>query len=104
MTEGLRTLEWTYIKDVYSEDGQDCAWVDNIKFPPTAVIVDVKEVVATDVDVYPNPSAGVFKLQLGDIQSEIVVYNAMGQVVYRHRQAPYHNLHGSNFCFPMHSN
>lgn len=83
LTEGLRTLEWTYIKDVYSEDGQDCAWVDNIKFPPTAVIVDVKEVVATDVDVYPNPSAGVFKLQLGDIQSEIVVYNAMGQVVYR---------------------
>jgi hypothetical protein len=35
ITQGLHTIEWTYSKDQGAVDGQDCAWIDFIIFPPT---------------------------------------------------------------------
>ncbi len=33
---GIHTFTWTYSKDVYMDDGSDCAWIDNISFPAFA--------------------------------------------------------------------
>ena len=31
---GIRTFQWQYVKDAYTSSGDDCAWIDNIIFPP----------------------------------------------------------------------
>ena len=38
VTVGQHTFKWEYTKDVSVSSGQDCAWVDDIVFPPTNVI------------------------------------------------------------------
>ena len=30
---GVHTFSWTYLKDTYVSDGQDCAWIDDISLP-----------------------------------------------------------------------
>ena len=37
VTVGQHTFKWEYTKDVSVSSGDDCAWVDNIVFPPTNV-------------------------------------------------------------------
>ncbi|MCF7920307.1 MAG: T9SS type A sorting domain-containing protein [Candidatus Cloacimonetes bacterium] len=34
---GQHTLEWIYLKDYSSSSGDDCAWLDNIVFPPIGI-------------------------------------------------------------------
>ncbi len=36
VSAGVHTFTWTYSKDIYVDDGSDCAWIDNISFPPHA--------------------------------------------------------------------
>lgn len=83
LTAGTHTLRWEYEKDYGYDEGEDCVWIDNIKFPPTAVIVSVETEVEQNLAIYPNPNKGVFNIELGNRESEVTVYNAMGQVVYR---------------------
>lgn len=35
---GTHALEWTYSKDVYGADGQDCGWVDAVSWTPTVAV------------------------------------------------------------------
>ena len=35
---GTHTFKWSYTKDVSVNSGSDCAWVDDIKFPPVDVV------------------------------------------------------------------
>ena len=87
---GSHELRWEYSKDVSFASGSDCAWIDNVVFPPLTVITDVQEVVEKQsVIVYPNPMDDVLNIELGDSQSDIVIYNSLGQVV-RH----YDNVSG----------
>ena len=37
VTTGTHTFKWTYHKDSSVNSGEDCAWIDDIKFPPTNV-------------------------------------------------------------------
>jgi len=37
VTAGTHTFKWTYQKDYSVSNGGDCAWVDDIQFPPTSV-------------------------------------------------------------------
>ncbi len=83
LTAGTHTLRWEYDKDYGYDEGSDCAWIDNIKFPPTAVVVDVETVVEQNIEIYPNPNDGAFCIELGDMESVVTVYNTMGQVVYQ---------------------
>ncbi|MCQ2309505.1 MAG: C25 family cysteine peptidase [Bacteroidales bacterium] len=78
---GTHTLKWEYTKDVYSTSGSDCAWIDNVVFPPTTVITDVETVTEQNVNVYPNPAADVINIELGENMSDIVIYNNIGQMV-----------------------
>lgn len=36
---GLHNYKWSYLKDVYMNGGEDCAWVDDIRFPPPVLPV-----------------------------------------------------------------
>ena len=38
VTAGTHTFKWSYQKDGSVNSGSDCAWVDDIQFPPTSVI------------------------------------------------------------------
>ncbi len=37
VTTGTHTFKWSYQKDGSVSNGSDCAWVDDIQFPPTSV-------------------------------------------------------------------
>ena len=38
VTTGTHTFKWSYTKDYSVSSGSDCAWIDNIKFPPVDVV------------------------------------------------------------------
>ncbi len=81
---GTHELRWEYSKDVMMSSGDDCAWIDNVVFPPTTIITSVESVVESNVAVYPNPMNDVLNIDLGDSQSDVVIFNSLGQVVRRY--------------------
>ena len=48
VTVGNHTFKWEYTKDSSVSSGDDCAWVDDVKFPPTNVITFIAP--ATDLE------------------------------------------------------
>ena len=38
VTAGTHTFKWSYTKDYSVNSGSDCAWIDDIKFPPVDVV------------------------------------------------------------------
>ena len=82
LTPGQHELRWSYSKDVYVSSGSDCAWLDNIVFPPTNTITVTQETVMNGVTIYPNPNHGQFNINLPEEDCDIVVFNSVGQQVY----------------------
>ena len=83
---GNHELRWEYRKDGSVSSGSDCAWIDNVIFPATTIITKVESVVENNTAVYPNPVNDVLNIQLSDNQSDIVIYNSLGQVVRRYEK------------------
>ena len=48
VTVGQHTFKWSYTKDSSVNSGSDCAWIDDIVFPPTNVITFIAP--ATDLE------------------------------------------------------
>lgn len=84
LNPGTHELRWEYTKDVSMSSGSDCAWIDNVVLPASTVITNVATVVESNVAVYPNPANDVLNIQLGENQSDMVIYNSVGQVVRRY--------------------
>jgi len=92
VTAGFHTFKWNYFKDAGVSSGSDCAWVDDIIFPPVGVsdINDNYELRITNYELkqnYPNPFNPVtkinYELRITNYElAEIVVYNASGQEVW----------------------
>ena len=80
---GQHTLKWTYKKDFTVSSGNDCAWIDNIVFPPTQVITMTEETSEVTPMLYPNPNNGTFSINLPDEACEITVFNTLGQMLFR---------------------
>lgn len=90
LTPGTHELRWEYTKDVTMSSGEDCAWIDNVVFPPATIITDIKEVVEKqNVMVYPNPANDVLNINLGEEVSDVEIFNSLGQMVRR-----YENISG----------
>ena len=84
---GQHELYWTYNKDGYVSSGSDCAWLDNIVFPPAETITITQEILTNGVAIYPNPNHGQFNINLPEEDCEIVVFNSLGQQVFNQSQA-----------------
>jgi Peptidase family C25, C terminal ig-like domain./Peptidase family C25./Propeptide_C25. len=51
ITAGNHTLIWSYTKDSSVSNGSDCAWLDNIQFPPTNVVMALESVTDLTAEV-----------------------------------------------------
>ncbi|MCR5659900.1 MAG: T9SS type A sorting domain-containing protein [Bacteroidales bacterium] len=87
LTPGQHELKWTYFKDMYVSDGSDCAWLDNIVFPPAEILMVTQEIANNGISLYPNPNQGQFNINLPEEDCEIIVFNSVGQQVYRQNNA-----------------
>ena len=78
---GSHRFLWLYDKNGNGEDGEDCAWIDDITFPRTCIITKVEEdVVKRENAIYPNPTTGSFTLELAE-ESNVSIFNMLGQNV-----------------------
>lgn len=87
LTPGMHTLKWTYTKDVMWQSGSDCAWIDNVKFPASHIITEVKEELSHGITLFPNPNQGRFSLDCGQEPCTVTVFNSLGQQVYQQEGA-----------------
>ena len=51
VTAGVHTFKWSYQKDSSVSNGSDCAWIDDIQFPPTNVKLALDPVTDLMADV-----------------------------------------------------
>ena len=82
LTSGQHELAWNYEKDAYVNSGSDCAWLDNIIFPPAETITVTQEIVMNGLSIYPNPNKGQFTINLPEADCDIEVFNSLGQQVF----------------------
>ena len=82
LAAGQHELKWTYYKDQYMTGGSDCAWLDNIVFPPAETITIAQENEMSGIVLYPNPNKGRFTLSLPEDDCDIVIFNSLGQQVF----------------------
>ncbi len=82
LTPGNHQLKWSYKKDGYVSSGSDCAWLDNIVFPPSDVITVIQETMTDGITLFPNPNMGQFSINLPEEDCEITILNSLGQQVY----------------------
>ncbi|HLG02582.1 MAG TPA: T9SS type A sorting domain-containing protein, partial [Bacteroidia bacterium] len=88
-------LRWVYNKDYVYSVGQDCAWLDDITFPPFSMGVAIAEQgVSNGAGSYPNPADGPVTFfwntaSASDVQ--LMIYDATGRLV----SAPY-NVSGQS--------
>jgi len=82
LSSGTHTLTWQYTKDASVSSGSDCAWIDNVVFPASTVITGINTVdEKQNITIYPNPVSNILYMQLGDNQSDVSIYNNIGQMV-----------------------
>ena len=82
LTPGQHELKWTYNKDVYVSSGSDCAWLDNIVFPPAETITITLENEMNGIVLFPNPNKGQFSISLPEEDCDIVIFSSTGQQVF----------------------
>ena len=54
VTTGTHTFKWSYSKDGSVSSGNDCAWVDDIQFPPTSVTLALDPISNLNAEVVDN--------------------------------------------------
>lgn len=63
---GNQELRWTYTKDAYLTQGDDCAWIDYIILPPhtvsTSIVNQIVDVDDFKTSVYPNPATDIVNI------------------------------------------
>ena len=80
---GQNTFKWEYDKDDYVSDGQDCAWIDYIVFPP----IDLGLTGQIDhrnfnFKLFPNPTIGKFLLNFNDNNIHTVqIFDTSGKLI-----------------------
>ncbi len=79
--KGKHVLDWQFQRIVVMDENEEYAMIDNIMFPPDAIVLDVKVEEEKTMSVYPNPTNGVIKLQLDDKQYDVTIYDFMGRVM-----------------------
>ena len=82
VTVGNHDFEWEYDKDGSVSDGQDCAWIDYIVFPPMYIVPSAVVESKIQFELFPNPTLGSFNLTFNDfINHEVEIYDNAGRIV-----------------------
>lgn len=86
LSTGLHQIKWVYLKDGYVSAGSDCAWIDNVVFPPMSVVSSVNKIIGNvgELVCYPNPSSSVinFNYSLANSNNvELELYSVTGKCV-----------------------
>jgi hypothetical protein len=82
VTVGNHDLGWEYDKDGGVTDGQDCAWIDYIVFPPIYIAPSSVVENKIDFELFPNPTMGSFKLTFNDITNhDVEIYDNAGRII-----------------------
>ncbi|MBI5217341.1 MAG: T9SS type A sorting domain-containing protein [Bacteroidia bacterium] len=88
VTAGTHILKWTYTKDPWANSGSDCAWIDNVVFPPFNTGTQIKseklKVESEKLEVFPNPAYEFITVSTqNSIQgASIIITDLLGGVVY----------------------
>lgn len=54
VTPGIHEFKWTYYKDNSISSGEDCVWIDDVKFPASFVVLSLDPVTNLTADVEGN--------------------------------------------------
>jgi hypothetical protein len=72
---GTHTFSWVYKKDGSVSEGDDCAWLDFIVFPPSIKIIQGMENASTEIPMVftcaPNPTSGLSRINFNLNKSSI---------------------------------
>ncbi len=80
---GSHTLQFNYEKDNVYSTGDDCAWLDNIKFPNSATITSIKNITANkSFSYWPNPASDLINIQAKSELSSIQVFDNVGKLIF----------------------
>jgi Peptidase family C25/Propeptide_C25/Secretion system C-terminal sorting domain/Peptidase family C25, C terminal ig-like domain len=84
-TTGNHTFTWTYEKDVSVSEGDDCAKVDFITFPPSMIDVNtISENPNENFTVYPNPARTYTNISFNIEKKQnvkLVVFDMLGKTI-----------------------
>ena len=85
VTTGVHTFKWEYKKDPVYDDNMDCAWVDNVTFPPFNTSIGIVETPGVvSFGLYPNPTNGSSAITYNlEEQSDVTISitDAQGRLV-----------------------
>ena len=88
VSAGQHLFTWMYKKDGSALGGSDCAWIDNIMFPPFDVTLGVPDnstINITDFNIYPNPARDnvnlIYKLSK-EAATSFKIFTTTGACVY----------------------
>ncbi len=82
---GTHTFTWKYVKDYGMSVGNDCAWIDDIIFPPNDIFVSAteKNIQAENIRVFPNPASTEVNISSTVTMREIILRDITGKVISR---------------------
>ena len=77
-------MRWSYEKDANTIAGSDCAWIDDVVFPASSLIMGTEELeIANDFNIFPNPGSGHYTVSSTSKNDnhKVRVYNTLGSIV-----------------------
>jgi hypothetical protein len=94
VTQGEHTFMWAYEKDQAVANGDDCAWIDQITFPPVDLSTGISQSTAnTAIQIYPNPARDWVSISgLNNQPTNVELINLKGQVVISHKAFAGHKI------------
>lgn len=92
VTTGTHVFKWVYSKDNVYSDGLDCAWIDNVQFPPFDAnsLGIIESNALTQLSILPNPARDEVALTWYADQpghTQIQIYDATGRIVVEQQQS-----------------
>lgn len=87
VTAGTHTFKWSYEKDFWASQGDDCGWIDYVVFPPVSISTSVEDLTTyeqMELNIYPNPFNNNLNIDFSLKESSnvrISLFNALGQEV-----------------------
>jgi len=82
------TFTWSYVKDGYVDNGNDCGWIDYVIFPPTYSNIADQDFIFSQTELYrnyPNPFSSTTTISFNVTQTSgfvtLEIFNIKGQKV-----------------------